>query len=176
MTNEEILAKVPKGCNGVGKIEGESEWVPMHNSMGIVRSVDDVRRIVELKKANSKLNQEIAELEGMLSRSTEQILSAKKNADNFWNKATQATKRAETTEKRLAEVERERDDYKRIAIDAATESFLIAADNEIKRALAQDNKSASAINHCQQQFHRAARSCAIDCVNNQLRKQLNGSE
>ena len=79
-------------------------------------------------------------------------------------------------EKRLAEVERERDDYKRIAIDAATESFLIAADNEIKRALEQDNKSASAINHCQQQFHRAARSCAIDCVNNQLRKQLNGGE
>lgn len=54
MTNEEILATVPKGCNGMGKVEGESEWVPMHNSMGIVRSVDDIRRIVELEKEVKK--------------------------------------------------------------------------------------------------------------------------
>lgn len=112
-----------------------------------------------------KTQKELVEIVKIQMEEYEKLLKAEKQTEAMLCEALDALKAAE----------RERDDYKRIAVDAATESFLIAADNEIKRALAQDNKSASAINHCQQQFHRAARSRAIDCVNNQLRQQLNGN-
>lgn len=173
MTNEEILTSEPEGATHIEILSGtvpyyikceitpdanysffdrENAWHKLKNGpSGDVRSLSDIRRIVELEKEVERLN------------AHNQIFDA-------------ATALNDDLKQKLEAAERERDDYKRIAVDAATESFLIAADNEIKRALAQENKSASAINHCQHQFHCAARSCAIDCVNNQLRQQLNGGE
>ena len=86
MTNEEILAKVPKGCNGMGKIEGESEWVPMHNSMGIVRSVDDMRRIVELEKEVKKWQKWHLETSQTLSEVCGKAEAAERERDDEVNK------------------------------------------------------------------------------------------
>lgn len=175
MTNEEILANAPKDgaathilvdhehhVTYAKRYPDSGNWFWFHPDSGWlefdrmptaqnIQSLSDIRRIVELEKEVERLN------------AHNQIFDA-------------ATALNDNLKQKLEAAERERDDYKRIAVDAATESFLIAADNEIKRALAQENKSASAINHCQHQFHCAARSCAIDCVNNQLRQQLNGGE
>ena len=151
-THVEILASTKvyylrKDKNGMGyDVFISNEWVAM-NVTGYFRSLSDITQIVELEKALERQTKKVKLLEPLLVCNEQQ---------------------------RIAELEKELNKMKDVAIESAYLAILRSSDDKLEDLRYLDNQSYSAIRHHEMVFKKMAKCEAHKIVSEQLRQQAKG--